>query len=219
MRIAFVTETYPPEVNGVALTAARFVTYLRERGHVVEVLRPRQRDDDATGPRNGAPADWLSAGLPIPMYPDLRFGLARPATLARHFKATRPQLVHVVTEGPLGWAAVQAAERLGIPATSDFRTNFHQYSHYYRLGWLAPLIGGYLRRHPSRRILALAVAANALLLVYYKYTGFLFSTLDAALELGWRVEDMILLTNTHHTLVALDGYGLSIVGERAIDPA
>lgn len=54
------------------------------------------------------------------------------------------------------------------------------------------LLGGYLRRHPSRRILALAVAANALLLVYYKYTGFLFSTLDAALELGWRVEDIIL---------------------------
>ena len=34
-------------------------------------------------------------------------------------------------------------------------------------------------------------------------------------ELG--VRDMILLTNTHHTLVGLDGYGLSIVGERPID--
>lgn len=33
-------------------------------------------------------------------------------------------------------------------------------------------------------------------------------------ELG--VHDMILLTNTHHTLVGLDGYGLSIVGERSI---
>ncbi|RYY43400.1 MAG: 3,4-dihydroxy-2-butanone-4-phosphate synthase, partial [Sphingomonadales bacterium] len=34
-------------------------------------------------------------------------------------------------------------------------------------------------------------------------------------ELG--VEEMVLLTNTHHTLVGLDGYGLRIVGERAID--
>jgi len=34
-------------------------------------------------------------------------------------------------------------------------------------------------------------------------------------ELG--VHDMILLTNTHHTLVGLDGYGLSIVGERRIE--
>ena len=38
-------------------------------------------------------------------------------------------------------------------------------------------------------------------------------------ELG--VQDMELLTNSHHTLIALDGYGLSIVGERPIpiDPA
>lgn len=34
-------------------------------------------------------------------------------------------------------------------------------------------------------------------------------------ELG--VHEMILLTNTHHSLIALDGYGLSIVGERHID--
>jgi len=54
------------------------------------------------------------------------------------------------------------------------------------------LLGGYLRRHPSRLVLGLAVAANVLLLVYYKYTGFLLGTLDAALDLGWRVEDIIL---------------------------
>ena len=153
MRIAFVTETYPPEVNGVALTVARFVAHLRDRGHQIELIRPRQRDDGdrktkAAAP--GAPADWLSAGLPIPMYPDLRFGLMRPARLARHFVATRPQLVHVVTEGPLGWAAVRAARQLGIPVTSDFRTNFHQYSRYYRLGWLSSAIGGYLRRLHNR---------------------------------------------------------------------
>ncbi len=54
------------------------------------------------------------------------------------------------------------------------------------------LLGGYLRQHPSRLVLGLAVAANVLLLVYYKYTGFLLGTLDAALDLGWRVEDIIL---------------------------
>ena len=35
-------------------------------------------------------------------------------------------------------------------------------------------------------------------------------------ELG--VQDMVLLTNSHHTLVGLDGYGLSIVGERRVEP-
>ncbi len=153
MRIAFITETYPPEVNGVALTVARFVSYLRSKGHQIELIRPRQRSDgDAAtaAPVAGGSPDWLSAGLPIPMYPDLRFGLMRPARLAKHFAATRPQLVHVVTEGPLGWAAVRAARQLGIPVTSDFRTNFHQYSRYYRLGWLSSAIGGYLRRLHNR---------------------------------------------------------------------
>ncbi|MEO8249561.1 MAG: glycosyltransferase family 1 protein [Burkholderiales bacterium] len=146
MRISYVTETFPPEVNGVALTAARMVAYLRAAGHEVEVIRPSQQGES----RGAAAGEWLCAGFPIPMYPDLRFGLARPATLAKRFAQTRPQLVHVVTEGPLGRAAVAAAARLSIPTTSDFRTNFHQYSRYYRLGWLAPLIGRYLRNLHNR---------------------------------------------------------------------
>ena len=146
MRISYVTETFPPEVNGVSLTAARMVAHLRASGHEVEVIRPSQAGEA----RGEGRSEWLSAGFPIPMYPDLRFGLALPATLARRFAQTRPQLVHVVTEGPLGRAAVAAAARLGIPTTSDFRTNFHQYSRHYRLGWLAPLIGRYLRNLHNR---------------------------------------------------------------------
>ena len=164
MRIAYVTETYPPEVNGVALTAARAVAYLRAQGHAVQVLRPRQAAERRREPTDRAgqahstdradPAhstdDWLCQGCAIPMYPELRFGVARTATLVRHFEHTRPELVHVATEGPLGWAAVAAARRLGLPVTSDFRTNFHLYSGYYRLGWLAPAITGYLRRFHNR---------------------------------------------------------------------
>ena len=142
MRIAYVTETYPPELNGVSLTVQRTVRHLSERGHDIELIRPRQpgegeRDDDA---------EWRTAGLPIPMYPDLRFGVASSAGLQQRFQRTRPQLVHVATQGPLGRAAVRAAQALGLPATSDFRTNFHQYSHYYGLGWLSPVIHDYLRR-------------------------------------------------------------------------
>ena len=146
MRIALVTETYPPEINGVALTVRRAVEYLRERGHAVEVIRPRQAGETA-GPGAG---EWLSFGWTIPMCPELRFGAARSATLERHFDTAPPDLVHVATEGPLGWAAVTAARRRSIPTTSDFRTNFHIYSHSYRLGWLAPAIAGYLRRFHNR---------------------------------------------------------------------
>ena len=47
LRIAVVTETYPPEVNGVAVTAARFVEGLRARGHQIQLVRPRQGDEAA----------------------------------------------------------------------------------------------------------------------------------------------------------------------------
>ena len=142
MRIAFVTETFPPEINGVALTVERSVTHLREHGHSVELIRPRQADE-----RCGAACDeWRVPGWPIPVYPELRFGFARPGALARRFAAARTELVHVATQGPLGWAAVRAGRRLALAVTSDYRTNFHQYSHYYGVGWMAPAIGAYLRR-------------------------------------------------------------------------
>lgn len=142
MQIAYVTETYPPELNGVALTVARCVHYLRARGHELELIRPRQGVD-----RAGDGADeWLTPGLPIPLYPDLRIGLPVWRRLAARWRRSRPQLVHIATEGPLGWAAGRAARALAIPVTSDYRTHFHQYSRYYGCSWAEPLLRAYLRR-------------------------------------------------------------------------
>jgi len=141
MRISYVTETWPPEINGVSLTVERSVRYLRSRGHAVELIRPRQRGEAAVDDAH----EWRTAGLPIPLYPDLRLGLATAATLRRRFAAGRPDLVHVATPGPLGRAAMVAASRLRLPLTADFRTNFHCYSRYYWLGWLEPLVCRYLR--------------------------------------------------------------------------
>lgn len=136
MRVAYVTETYPPEVNGVSLNVARTVNHLRQEGHSVDLIRPRQRGD-VMQPRAD---EWLTAGCAIPMYPDLRFGLAFPSTMRRRLKVTQAELVHVATPGPLGHIAARAAKSLGLPLTVDFRTNFHRYSHYYGLGWGEPLI-------------------------------------------------------------------------------
>src|SRR5262245_15097930 len=125
-RIAIVTETYPPEINGVALTLGRLVKGLRARGHAVSVVRPRQRADA----RAGVAADLdttLVGGLPIPGYPGLRFGLPAGRMLRAEWTAGRPQAVYIATEGPLGWSAMWTARTLGIPALSGFHTNFHQY--------------------------------------------------------------------------------------------
>ncbi len=142
LRLAYVTETFPPELNGVSLTVERTVRHLRERGHSVELIRPRQRGE---GKLDDA-AELRTAGCAIPMYPELRFGLSRVTPLMRRFERSRPQLVHLATPGPLAWAALAAARALGLPVTSDFRTNFHQYSRYYGLGLLAGPFLSLLRR-------------------------------------------------------------------------
>lgn len=144
MRIAYVTETYPPEINGVALTAERIVRHLRSAGHAVRLLRPRRSGEAARHDED----EWRSAGAPIPFYPELRFGWARPGGLRAQWRrdGARPDLVHVVTPGPLGWAALRAARLEGIPTSADFRTNFHAYCEHYGMGWLEPLVFGHLRR-------------------------------------------------------------------------
>lgn len=156
LRVAVVTETYPPEVNGVALTLARMVQGLAERGHRVTVVRPRQIDESwSTSAAASDVATMLVRGLPIPSYPHLRMGLPAGRDLLHEWQRRRPDLVHVATEGPLGHSAVRAARRLGITVTSDFRTNFHAYTQHYGIGWLRRPILAYLRSFHNRTALTM----------------------------------------------------------------
>ena len=145
LRIACVTETYPPEVNGVAMTVARLVQSLRARHHAVQVVRPRQKSDVGPTSADGA-GDVLVRGVPIPRYAGLRMGLPCMGRLVKLWKQQRPDVVHIATEGPLGRSALLAARSLGLPVCSEFRTNFHAYSQHYGLGFLRGPIIGYLRR-------------------------------------------------------------------------
>jgi glycosyltransferase involved in cell wall biosynthesis len=149
LRIAFVTETYPPEVNGVAMTIARIVEGLHARNHDVQLIRPRQDASDSaeTGVRFH---EVLMRGLPIPRYPNLRMGLPSKKALVQLWSLHRPDVVHIATEGALGWSALQAALHLKLPVCSDFRTNFHAYSRHYGIGWLYKPIMAYLRKFHNR---------------------------------------------------------------------
>ena len=149
LRVAFVTETYPPEVNGVSLTIARVVEGLHRRNHDVQLVRPRQAAGDAAeqSPRFH---EVLMRGLPIPRYPHLRMGMPSKKQLVQLWAMHRPDVVHIATEGPLGYSALQAARHLKLPLTSDFRTNFHAYSQHYGVGWLRKPIMAYLRKFHNR---------------------------------------------------------------------
>ncbi len=152
LRVALVTETFPPEINGVAMTLGRLVDGLLRRGHAVQLVRPRQAADGVlagTPPRQGL-SEVLVAGVPIPNYAGLRFGLPAGLRLLRLWQRQRPDIVHVATEGPLGWSALNAARRLGLPVSSGFHTNFHNYTRHYGLGWLQRPISGYLRAFHNR---------------------------------------------------------------------
>jgi glycosyltransferase involved in cell wall biosynthesis len=149
LRIAVVTETFPPEVNGVAMTIGRTVAALRERQHFVQLIRPRQHAAEV--PASGKNfEEVLIRGLAIPRYEGLRFGLPAGTMLLRQWSSERPDIVHVVTEGPLGWSALHAARRLGLPLTTGFHTNFHSYSRHYGVGFMRKPIAGYLRRFHNR---------------------------------------------------------------------
>jgi glycosyltransferase involved in cell wall biosynthesis len=140
MRYAIVTETYPPEVNGVALTVHGLETGLRARGHQVEVVRPRQVADQ--DPAN----TLLVRGAGLPRYPGLRFGLPATQRLTRHWRDTAPDAIYVATEGPLGWSAVRAARRLGIPVATGFHTRFDEYLPEYGAAWLQGAALRWMRR-------------------------------------------------------------------------
>ena len=153
LRIAVVTETYPPEVNGVARTIGVMVASLRERQHSIQLVRPRQADEPPAHRKAPPEADLetlLRRGLPLPRYPALRMGVPSQRVLLAAWRARRPDIVQVVTEGPLGNSAVTAARQLGIPVCSEFHTNFHDYSRHYGLGLFSRLVARYLRRLHNR---------------------------------------------------------------------
>ncbi len=154
LRVALVTETFPPEVNGVAMTWGNLVKGLLHRGHRVQIVRPRQAREDSAGPYAGLDL-VLAKGVPIPNYPDLRFGLLSENRLVQLWRKKRPDVVHVVTEGPLGWCAINAARKLQLPVTSSYHTNFHQYSGHYGMGLLKLTIEAYLRKFHNRTLATL----------------------------------------------------------------
>ena len=154
--VALISETYAPEVNGVANTLGHLVTGLRARQHRVQLVRPRQgqelplRSDD----------QLLTRGWPLPGYPGLQWGQSSMHTLLRHWRRQRPDVLYIATEGPLGLSALRAARRLGIPVVSGFHTNFQHYTGHYGLSLLTRLMTQYLRWFHSRTEVTLVPSAS-----------------------------------------------------------
>lgn len=146
MRISLVSETYPPEINGVALTVRDLARGLAAQGNSVQVVRPFRADR-----RDEAGLQYLdTSSVALPHYPGLRMGLPASPVLRRAWTQLRPDAVYIATEGFLGRSALATARRLGIPACTGFHTHFGDYAAHYGIGWTAPLVNRWLRRFHSR---------------------------------------------------------------------
>jgi UDP-2,3-diacylglucosamine pyrophosphatase LpxH/glycosyltransferase involved in cell wall biosynthesis len=137
MKFDIVTDTFAPDVNGVAMTLGRLTEGLKARGHRVHVIHTGQV---------AKPGETCSAAVPLPGYREVRVGLPEPFKLRARWKKKRPDAIYVATESPLGKSALKAAKALGIPVASGFHTNFHQYMEQYRMGGLQPMALAYLKR-------------------------------------------------------------------------
>ncbi len=157
LHITLITETFPPEINGVANTLGRLCEGLRARGHQVELVRPRQGVDQTR------PSDaelLLCRGWPLPGYPGLQWGQSSMHKLLRRWTRQRPDVLYIATEGPLGLSALRAARRLGIRVVSGFHTNFQQYSNQYGMSLLSRVVTHYLRWFHNRSTLTLVPSAS-----------------------------------------------------------
>jgi glycosyltransferase involved in cell wall biosynthesis len=161
LKIAIVTETWPPDVNGVAITLSRMTRGLVAFGHRVDLIRPYDLEPATSSSDIEGIAQMFVRGLPIPGYRTFQMGMPAFRHLKSRWQTHRPDVVHIATEGPLGWSALRAGRALGIAVSSDYRTNFGAYARHYRMGALACFVEAYLRRFHNRAQ-ATAVPTSAL---------------------------------------------------------
>ncbi|WP_165244360.1 glycosyltransferase family 4 protein [Paludisphaera soli] len=144
MRVTLVTDTFPPQVNGVSRTLGELVRRLGEHGDAVQIVYPDYGD------RPDRPDACRVWSISMPFYKELRLPLPPFGRAHRAIDAFEPDVIHVATEAFLGLSVLRLAGRRSIPIVSSFHTNFDQYSAHYGVGWARSLIWRYLRWFHNR---------------------------------------------------------------------
>ncbi|MBT9283047.1 MAG: glycosyltransferase family 1 protein [Hydrogenibacillus schlegelii] len=152
MRIALFTDTFPPEINGVAMTLARLKEALEARGIPVLVVAPDYPATDAPFDRSVE----RNMSVPFWLYPEIRLAVPRPFALKKTLDAFRPTLCHLATPANLGLFGRAYCLRRKIPIVASYHTHLDRYLDYYGLGWLLPVLTEYMKwfHRPCRMIYA-----------------------------------------------------------------
>lgn len=156
MRIAIVTETWHPCVDGVVTRLVATVRELRTLGHELLLIAPR----GGGGEFEGIPVREVPTFSVSFVYGGRSWGWPLPR-VGRFVAEFEPDLVHVVNPFLVGAPAAFAARRRGIPLVASYHTELARYAGYYHLGWAKPLVWTILRQLHNRADLNLATSAAA----------------------------------------------------------
>lgn len=140
MKIAIFTDTFTPQVNGVALTFQRFVDYLDKEGIEYRLFVPETEETDLFSNQI-----FRFASYPFFLYPECRLAFPNVLHIKKELEQFKPDIIHVATPFNIGLAGVYYAKKLGIPLVGSYHTHFDRYLQYYDLQFLSNFIWKYLR--------------------------------------------------------------------------
>ncbi|MBD3920168.1 glycosyltransferase family 1 protein [Paenibacillus sp. PR3] len=142
MRLAIFTDTYEPEVNGVARTLGRWTDFLRRQGIEVMVFAPDPAMDNTSLQTSIQVQRFTS--FPFFLYPECRLAVPNPVPVRRALQLFQPTLIHVATPFNMGLFGIHYAKKYRIPLVASYHTHFDRYLPYYNLQWMAKLLWRYL---------------------------------------------------------------------------
>jgi glycosyltransferase involved in cell wall biosynthesis len=150
IRLALFTDTYYPEINGVAKTLERWIGYLRKQGIECLVFAPARPRGEKTV---SEVAERLTS-LPFFLYPECRLAVPQTGGIEHKLLNFKPTVIHVATPFGTGVAGRHLAIKHGIPLVASHHTHFVRYLPFYNLQWMGKLLWRYLHwfHRPCRRI-------------------------------------------------------------------
>lgn len=162
MRIAIFTDTFSPDVNGVANTLENYLTYLEQSEHEYLFITPEKQFSEKTT-NQSISHSFIS--IPFFLYPEYRIHVPKTSQIKTAIKAFQPDIIHVVTPFTIGLYGIKCAKKYNIPLVGSYHTNFDQYLNYYHFQFLSKTIWNYLLKtyQPMDRVFVPSVHTMNLL--------------------------------------------------------
>lgn len=140
MRVALFSDTYYPQVNGVARTLKRLTDHYEKRRIEYKVFVP-----DLQEKKEAYPNVHSFTSFPFFLYPECRTAIANPKTIVKQLTDFSPTLIHVTTPLTMGLYGIRGAKKMNLPLVASYHTHFDLYLNYYKMMWASPLLWKYMK--------------------------------------------------------------------------